>query len=135
GSEKIVALANAAELDEYTYLVAGCVGEFWTRICFRRVPRFARLEFDTMKSLGRSFGQGLQLVNILRDLPADLRAGRCYLPADELAAAGCDVQKPCKRFSTAGFSARVNSSTTAFATSRPRAVCVCDTAASCRGIS
>jgi farnesyl-diphosphate farnesyltransferase len=38
----------------------------------------------------------LQLVNILRDLPADLRAGRCYLPADELAAAGCDLGKPSK---------------------------------------
>jgi phytoene/squalene synthetase len=29
-------------------------------------------------------------VNILRDMPADLRAGRCYLPADELQAAGAD---------------------------------------------
>jgi farnesyl-diphosphate farnesyltransferase len=32
------------------------------------------------------FGKGLQLVNILRDLPADLRKGRCYLPADKLGA-------------------------------------------------
>src|SRR5205823_13024751 len=31
------ALANAEELREYTYLVAGCVGEFWTRVCFRKV--------------------------------------------------------------------------------------------------
>jgi farnesyl-diphosphate farnesyltransferase len=38
--------------------------------------------------LGVRFGKGLQLVNILRDLPADLRAGRCYLPSDELANAG-----------------------------------------------
>jgi farnesyl-diphosphate farnesyltransferase len=28
------------------------------------------------------------LVNILRDLPKDLRQGRCYLPADELAVLG-----------------------------------------------
>ena len=34
------------------------------------------------------FGKGLQLVNILRDLPADLRQGRCYVPAEELQRAG-----------------------------------------------
>ena len=34
---------------------------------------------------GVRFGKGLQLVNILRDLPADLRRGCCYLPAERLA--------------------------------------------------
>jgi farnesyl-diphosphate farnesyltransferase len=86
--DRIVALPSAAELDEYTYLVAGCVGEFWTRICTQHLPRYASLDLDAMCCLGRSYGQGLQLVNILRDTPADLRAGRCYLPADELRAAG-----------------------------------------------
>ena len=33
---------------------------------------------------GIRFGQGLQLVNILRDLPADLKNGRCYLPLEQL---------------------------------------------------
>jgi len=32
----------------------------------------------------RSVGKGLQLVNILRDLPADLRNGRCYLPEEPI---------------------------------------------------
>src|SRR4051812_40816865 len=36
-STSIMALRTAEELDEYTYLVAGCVGEFWTRLCFRHV--------------------------------------------------------------------------------------------------
>jgi farnesyl-diphosphate farnesyltransferase len=31
-AEKIVALETAVELDDYTYRVAGCVGEFWTKI-------------------------------------------------------------------------------------------------------
>src|SRR2546428_9173648 len=35
---KIAALETAAELDEYTYLVAGSAGEFWTRLCFRHLP-------------------------------------------------------------------------------------------------
>jgi farnesyl-diphosphate farnesyltransferase len=34
------------------------------------------------------FGKGLQLVNILRDLPQDLRMGRCYVPEQSLTAAG-----------------------------------------------
>jgi farnesyl-diphosphate farnesyltransferase len=34
------------------------------------------------------FGQGLQLVNILRDLPRDLRQGRCYLSAGQLGLLG-----------------------------------------------
>ena len=38
-----------------------------------------------MLALGKRFGQGLQMVNILRDLPEDLSSGRCYLPADLLA--------------------------------------------------
>lgn len=81
---RIVALRTAAELDEYTYLVAGCVGEFWTRICSRHVRQFSRRAVDEMIMLGIAYGKGLQLTNILRDLGADLRAGRCYLPADEL---------------------------------------------------
>jgi farnesyl-diphosphate farnesyltransferase len=39
------------------------------------------------------FGKGLQLVNILRDLPVDLQNGRCYLPAMELAAHGLTPQE------------------------------------------
>lgn len=84
----IVALQSAAELDEYTYLVAGCVGEFWTRICLRHLPRYATLDAVELERMGVNYGKGLQLVNILRDAPADLRDGRCYLPEDELRAVG-----------------------------------------------
>jgi len=81
---QLTALANAEELCKYTYLVAGCVGEFWTRVCFRKVQSFtARMEAD-MLELGRKYGRGLQLVNILRDAGSDLRAGRCYFPEEEL---------------------------------------------------
>ncbi|MEI8340835.1 MAG: phytoene/squalene synthase family protein [Verrucomicrobiota bacterium] len=81
--EGIRALETPAELDEYTYLVAGCVGEFWTRLCFRHLPGFTKFTEIDMQTLGVNFGKGLQLVNILRDLPADLKAGRCYLPLAE----------------------------------------------------
>jgi len=82
------ALQTAADLDEYTYLVAGCVGEFWTRLCFRHLRDFTSLILDEMLTLGRRYGMGLQLINILRDAGSDLRAGRCYFPEDELRAVG-----------------------------------------------
>ncbi len=44
-----------------------------------------------MLKLGKHFGQGLQMVNILRDLPDDLENGRCYLPETLLAAQGLDA--------------------------------------------
>ena len=83
-SAEITALSTAADLGEYTYLVAGCVGEFWTRLCFRHIRNFAAKPESEMLTLGKSYGMGLQLVNILRDAGADLRSGRCYFPEEEL---------------------------------------------------
>jgi farnesyl-diphosphate farnesyltransferase len=85
---RITALANDQELEEYTYRVAGCVGEFWTRMCRAHLFPEAALNDAFLIDRGIRFGKGLQLVNILRDLPRDLRHGRCYLPAQELANAG-----------------------------------------------
>jgi farnesyl-diphosphate farnesyltransferase len=73
-------LATDAQLDEYTYLVAGCVGEFWTKLGFRHLPHFANLPEPQMLDLGRRYGMALQLVNVLRDADQDLAQGRCYLP-------------------------------------------------------
>ena len=84
-TQHIVTLATDADLDDYTYRVAGCVGEFWTKICRAHVFPKARLDDAALLRDGVRFGQGLQLVNILRDLPRDLRQGRCYLPAERLA--------------------------------------------------
>ena len=83
--QNIVALRTDAELDDYTHRVAGCVGEFWTTTC--RAQLFPRAPLDDAALLrdGVRFGKGLQLVNILRDLPRDLRQGRCYLPVERLA--------------------------------------------------
>lgn len=75
------------ELDRYTYLVAGCVGEFWTTLCAKRIPDFARLPREEMTRLGIRFGKGLQLVNILRDRRADAEIGRVYLPREGISAA------------------------------------------------
>ena len=85
--QEIRALSTPADLDQYTYLVAGCVGEFWTRLCFRHVRQFSSRSEDEMLALGKRYGMALQLINVLRDAGSDLRAGRCYFPEHELTAA------------------------------------------------
>jgi farnesyl-diphosphate farnesyltransferase len=80
----LAALDNRAALERYTYLVAGCAGEFWTDVHAAHRPRLRRRDLDAMRGLGVRFGQGLQLTNVLRDVPRDLRQGRCYLPREDL---------------------------------------------------
>lgn len=84
----LTALATRADLDHYTYLVAGCVGEFWTALHVAHRPALADWDLRRMSAKGVRFGKALQLTNVLRDVARDLRAGRCYLPADGLAAHG-----------------------------------------------
>lgn len=84
-SPSVTALATRADLEFYTYSVAGCVGEFWTEMLVARCPACAGWEPQAMTRRGVRFGQGLQMINVLRDLPHDLRGGRCYLPAQDLA--------------------------------------------------
>jgi farnesyl-diphosphate farnesyltransferase len=84
--DNISILGTDPELDDYTYRVAGCVGEFWTKMCRTHLFPDAPLDDATLLADGVRFGKGLQLVNILRDIPSDLRQGRCYIPRERLAA-------------------------------------------------
>lgn len=81
------ALPDAAALAAYTEGIAGCVGAFWTRLLVRH-GAVSRAAAPALERAGRRYGRGLQLVNVLRDLPRDLRRGRCFLPAGELREAG-----------------------------------------------
>ena len=83
-----VALPEPGDLDRYVYLAAGCVGEFWTTITAAHSPSLGGWDVEGMSELGVRFGKALQMTNVLRDLPRDLRLGRCYLPRSELSAAG-----------------------------------------------
>lgn len=87
---KLAALETREDLDRYTYLVAGCVGEFWTEVHVAHRPRLRRWDLPRMRVLGTRFGKGLQLTNVLRDVPRDLRQGRCYLPRQDLARWGLE---------------------------------------------
>jgi farnesyl-diphosphate farnesyltransferase len=83
-ANNILELETDLELDEYTYCVAGSVGEFWTKMCRAHLFPAARVNDEALISNGVRFGKGLQLVNILRDIPNDLRQGRCYIPRSRL---------------------------------------------------
>ena len=80
--EGVVRLEADEELDHYTYQVAGCVGEFWTEIGFLSDEAFSSESRDQLRNWGVQYGKGLQLINVLRDLPEDLERGRCYLPGE-----------------------------------------------------
>lgn len=81
---KMVCFKNMTELDEYLYQIAGCIGEFWTELGFLHWPNYSKLSLTEAKSYAVEFGKALQLVNILRDLPNDLKENRCYIPAEQL---------------------------------------------------
>lgn len=81
------ALDSEADLDRYCGLIGGGPGLFWTRLVRLHVPGFENPP-QRLEEQGFALGKGLQITNILRDIPKDLRLGRCYLPAPELEAAG-----------------------------------------------
>ncbi|CEG58977.1 squalene/phytoene synthase family protein [Legionella fallonii] len=76
----IVHFSTDEELDNYLYLVAGCVGEFWTKLCCSYIPGYTKDNLSSLLLKAINFGKALQLTNILRDLPCDLANGRLYLP-------------------------------------------------------
>ncbi len=84
----LTAFQTMDELDRYTYYVAGCVGEFWTRMVCAHCPSMARWNVTQMSAIGVRFGKGLQLTNIVKDIARDLHRGRCYVPEPLLHEAG-----------------------------------------------
>ena len=88
GLETVTPLNNDEELDDYTYRVAGCVGEFWTHLTLDHLLTFGEAEHSLFFERGVRFGKALQLINILRDVAEDLELGRCYIPEPALSEIG-----------------------------------------------
>ncbi|RMF85187.1 MAG: farnesyl-diphosphate farnesyltransferase [Nitrospinota bacterium] len=87
-SGQIGVLKDEEALERYIYYVAGCVGEFWTTLLVTHTPALKHWQVPQMSAIGVRFGKALQLTNVLRDVPRDLRIGRCYLPERDLARLG-----------------------------------------------
>jgi farnesyl-diphosphate farnesyltransferase len=84
----LIALKSWNDLDRYTYYVAGCVGEFWTDLMCAHRTALGSWDVRRMSEVGVRFGKGLQLTNIVKDVPHDLGKGRCYIPEALLADEG-----------------------------------------------
>ncbi len=76
-----LALGSLAELRDYCYVVAGIVGEMLCDLFLLDAPALAPVA-SRLRERAALFGEGLQLVNILKDAGGDEREGRAYLPAD-----------------------------------------------------
>lgn len=79
------ALGSAADLERYCSLTGGVPGIFWARLYREAIRRAnpAAAEFPSEKD-AEMIGAALQMTNILKDIAADLRLGRCYLPQSDL---------------------------------------------------
>lgn len=77
----VVELRSVRELREYCYIVAGIVGEMLTALFLEAHPTLAS-QREALERDAATFGEALQLVNILKDQRDDARDGRRYLPRD-----------------------------------------------------
>jgi farnesyl-diphosphate farnesyltransferase len=78
-NQQVNFLKDEADWDRYCYYVAGTVGHMLTDI-FSDYAGFADNTRYRLHNLGRSFGLGLQKVNILKDAVVDTGRGICFLP-------------------------------------------------------
>lgn len=86
----LAGLENIASMDRYCYYVAGVVGEMLTELFCDYSPEINRNKSKLME-LAVSFGQGLQMTNILKDFWEDRKRGVCWLPRDVFPLYGIDL--------------------------------------------
>jgi len=91
-AETLNGLASQPDMDRYCYYVAGVVGEMLTELFCSHDPEIDA-RHDELMVLAVSFGQALQMTNILKDIWDDRRRGACWLPADRFARAGVTLSE------------------------------------------
>lgn len=79
GEDGALRLDDLDDLRAYCYVVAGIVGELCTDLFLLDRAELGPVA-EQLRSLARHFGEGLQLVNILKDASFDAGEGRSYLP-------------------------------------------------------
>lgn len=83
-------MQNLGDLDQYCYYVAGVVGQMLTHLFCLHSSEVAK-HHDALMALAVSFGQGLQMTNILKDVWEDYQHGACWLPRKIFAEEGFDL--------------------------------------------
>jgi farnesyl-diphosphate farnesyltransferase len=97
-------LDHMSDLDGYCYYVAGVVGEMLTELFRGYSPAIAR-QGAALADLAASFGQGLQMTNILKDFWEDRSRGACWLPREVFARHGVELAQLSPQRRDAGFPA------------------------------
>jgi farnesyl-diphosphate farnesyltransferase len=86
-AQDISTLTTLGDLERYCYFVAGTVGHLITDLFLRAVAEEERRRLEpALRRRAESFGIGLQLTNILKDVPEDHARGRCFIPEECLCA-------------------------------------------------
>jgi len=84
-------LRDQKALDKYCYYVAGVVGEMLTDLFCNYSTDIAKNKKE-MQDLSVSFGQGLQMTNILKDIWDDYERGVCWLPRETFKRFNFDIK-------------------------------------------
>jgi len=95
-------LRDVTQLDRYCYHVAGVVGETLTALFCEHSEEIEKRR-EALMPLSVSFGQGLQMINILKDLWEDRSRGVCWLPRDVFRAAGMELRSLSPGLADPGF--------------------------------
>lgn len=84
-------LKDLPDFDRYCYHVAGVVGEMLTELFCEYSAEISQNR-EKLLPLAVSFGQGLQMTNIIKDLWEDKSHGACWLPRDVFQKVGYDLK-------------------------------------------
>ena len=91
-------LKTLNELDDYIYYVAGTVGNLVTTLFSLYSHHITNNIAIRLKKHSESFGKGLQMVNIIRDMPNDWKHNRSYMPNELLKQYGLTRQSIFDRY-------------------------------------
>lgn len=84
-------LKDLSDFDRYCYHVAGVVGEMLTDLFCEYSAEISKNR-QRLLGLAVSFGQGLQMTNIIKDVWEDKNHGACWLPQDVFQRMGYDLK-------------------------------------------
>jgi farnesyl-diphosphate farnesyltransferase len=84
-----IRIASVGQFREYCYYVAGTVGHLLTELWHAHSPLVGPRTYERLLTDCEAFGEALQTVNILKDIPWDAEhENNVYIPADLLARVG-----------------------------------------------
>ena len=90
---EITPLENIQVLEEYCYFVAGVVGEMLCNLFFQKLPHLPEAARNIMRQNAVSFGLGLQMTNISKDIIADRDRGWSYIPRSIISEKGLTIEE------------------------------------------